>query len=316
MELVKSSKTNKTTELVDSSKINNSSICIYHRKSDIFHCPDGIFAAYVFNLFHKPDIFIAGTHYNNDEIIEKIGANNYVVMLDYSMKSHQLDLINEKNDIRVIDHHAGAVDQILNTAGSLDYYFSVSNSGAVLTWKKYFPGEKTPEILKYIESGDLYKFDLPESKKVCAGLYTLIHHSFSFEEVFENISKYFNYSRKQLIAHFLPIGEAEIFKNQKRIADYCDKAYPQKIQNHNCLVVEVTKYDLDIVSKIGYNLYSQVDDVDFIVIANQGDDKCYVSFRSSGFDCLPIAQSFGGNGHPQACGCSVRILDLLFDKPE
>ena len=299
---------------LDADKIyNDSTIVIFHKKSDIFYCPDGIASAYVANRFLKPDVMFAGTYYNNQEILEQIGKGNHVYMVDYSMKSAQLEKLLENNIVDVIDHHKTSVaDLSIVHSPLLGKFFDINHSGAYLTWQ-HFSKEPVPAIIKYIETGDLYKFNLPQAKLVCAGIYTLMHHSYSRDKIFYNIEGFINYTEDELIARFLQTGAKAIIENALRIKKFADKAYTQSICGEPVVVTEVTEYDADIVSKIGHNLCNENTTASFAVIATTTDNGCFVSFRSNGFDCEPIAKHFGGGGHPQACGCKVNDLSELFD---
>ncbi|NJM21203.1 MAG: hypothetical protein HC907_22055 [Richelia sp. SM1_7_0] len=157
---------------------NDSTIVIYHKKSDIFYCPDGIASAYIAKRFLKPDVMFAGTYYNDKEILEQIGKNNHIYMVDYSMKQKALDTLLENNFVYVIDHHKTSINDLsIVKSPLLSKYFDINHSGAYLTWE-YFSKDPVPALIKYIEDGDLYSFNLPEAKLVCAGLYTLMHYSY------------------------------------------------------------------------------------------------------------------------------------------
>ena len=292
---------------------NDSTIVIYHKKSNIFYCPDGIVSAYIANRFLKPNAMFAGTYYNNEDILKQIGKDNHVYMVDYSMKSAQLEKLLENNFVEIIDHHKTSINDLSVVKSPwLGKFFSLDHSGAYLTWQ-YFSKEEVPTIIKYIETGDLYKFDLPEAKLVCAGIYTLMHHSYNEDKVFYNIERFINHTEDELIDRFLPTGAKAIAENALRIKKHVDKAYKNLIWGNEVVVTEVTEYDADIVSKIGHNLCNENLTTSFAVIATTTDNGCFISFRSNGFDCEPIAKHFGGGGHPQSCGCKVDSLSELFD---
>ncbi|NJM21204.1 MAG: DHH family phosphoesterase [Richelia sp. SM1_7_0] len=128
-----------------------------------------------------------------------------------------------------------------------------------------------------------------------------------------NIQRFINYTEEELIERFLTVGEKSVAERDLRIKKYVDKGYRQTILGEDVIVTEVTEYDADIVSKIGHNLCNENTFASYAVVATTTDNGCYVSFRSNGFDCEPVAKSFGGGGHPQACGCKVENLTDIFD---
>lgn len=298
-----------------SDKICNQDVVIFHKKSELFWCPDGVTSAAIMKWkFPHIECFLGGNYSNNSEIIEKIGTGNKIYFVDYSMRELEMNSLACTNEIIIIDHHKTAQENLSRISNPLiSKYFDMGKSGARLTWEYCFPDTDVPAIIQYIEAGDLYTFNLPEAKKICAGIYTLMHYSFDLEQVFFNIANNFELYQEELIQKFSLIGEQSNAERKLRVAEYLDKAYPKCIKGHSVLVVEYSEYDQDLVSYIGAELYKSNPDKDFIAIIQVSSEICYVSFRSSGFDCSDIAKSFGGGGHPQACGCTVKKLADLFD---
>jgi oligoribonuclease NrnB/cAMP/cGMP phosphodiesterase (DHH superfamily) len=292
--------------------LNNETICISHRKSDTFWCPDGIVSAYIMNVAFDNPVFMFGTYYKDDEILEHVGINNYIYFTDYSMSVENMNDLAKSNNVLVLDHHKTAKENLSRVSSSIEKYFDMGKSGARLTWEHFY-GKEVPPFVLYIEDGDLYKFSLPYAKIVCAGIYTLMEYNTSMEEVFHSIADVINLTEEQLIEKFVPIGEEALIKRQRRVETYTENAYPQTIKGNKVLVVEFQEKDTDLVSTIGYRLYTDNPEIAFAVMVNIQPDVCHISFRSSGFDCEPIARSFGGGGHPQACGCRVNNLNELFD---
>jgi uncharacterized protein len=294
----------------------NQTIVIFHKKSKLFWCPDGVASAAIAAKYAKVDQFLFGTYTNDGEIINQIGKGNTIHFVDYSMSTENIETLAVGNTITICDHHKTAKDNLSRVSSPfIAKYFDMTKSGARLTWEYFCPDQDVPAIIQYLEVGDLYTFALPEAKKVCAGLYTLMSHEKDMREVFEALFENWELTQEQLIEKFLPIGEQSLEERSLRVDKFVEKAYPQTIQRHKVLVVECPEADTDLVSTIGSRLYTTHPEIDFAVMVNinDADDRCYVSFRSSGFNCEPIAKSFGGGGHAQACGCTVKELKDLFD---
>ena len=92
-------------------------------------------------------------------------------LLDYAERQHKV--------LTIIDHHKTTIDlfdswqatgKLSTVAANLNLVLDETHSGAVLTWKHFFPEEEIPIGLKLIEDRDLWKFALPETKAYCAAL--------------------------------------------------------------------------------------------------------------------------------------------------
>lgn len=295
---------------------NNQTIVIFHKKSKLFWCPDGIASAAIVAKYAIVDQFLFGTYTNDDEIINQIGGGNTIYFVDYSMSTQNIEVLAVDNTITICDHHKTAKDSLSRISSpEVAKYFDLTKSGARITWEYFCPNREVPAIIQYLEVGDLYTFALPEAKKVCAGLYSLMSHEKDIWEVFHTLYENWELPQEELIEKFVPIGEQSLVERSLRVDKFVEKASPQTIQGHKVLVVEYPETDTDLVSTIGSRLYTAHPEIDFAVMVNvnEVDELCYVSFRSSGFNCEPIAKSFGGGGHPQACGCTVKELKDLFD---
>ena len=298
--------------------LNNKTVCIFHQKSELFFCPDGITSAAIANKFLPIDEFIAGTHNNNEEIINKIGVDNTIYFVDYSMKVKEIEILGERNNVIVIDHHKSAQNELSQVSSGIRKFFNMRKSGAGMTWD-LLSSDTRPAFVDYIENGDLYLFDLPKAKEVCAGIYTLLSSPVveSLDEIFQKLESFWGYSQEKLINYFEPLGiEAKKIRDEK-VAKLSANAYPQTIKGAKVLVVEIDESEANLASSIGYKLYTDNPEIDFAVIACTGTEQVFVSFRSdqkgNNFDCESIAKSFGGGGHRNACGCTVKNLTDLFD---
>lgn len=296
--------------------ISHNVVVIYHRKSNLFHCFDGLFSAYPAYKNFPNALFLAGTHFNNDEIINKIGLRNDVFVVDYSLKTTHIDELKSRgNSVMIIDHHKSFWDELSTLKLSKnEYKFDFDKSGCVLSWEYFSPNSPVPEIFKYIQTGDLYKFTLPDAKTICAGIYE-IFKPLGFYEAMKKIEEYLHLSQLDLRNFFYDEGAAAKLKRDIRVKEYCKKAESFDFVwcEKTCKIktVDVDRYDLDIVSTIGSRLYND-EQIDFSMMVCDGNDGfIYVSLRSNGFDCEPIAKKYGGGGHKQACGFKVKHLSEI-----
>ena len=76
-------------------------------------------------------------------------------------------LIKDNKRVTAIDHHVTREKEVKLTK---DYSYALRNSGAVLSWRYFHPTKAMPQILKYVEDMDLWKFEIPHTKEIFAYL--------------------------------------------------------------------------------------------------------------------------------------------------
>lgn len=157
------------------------------KKAFVYHanCLDGFGAAWATycHNFTKDNIFVPMTY--GDSLKEEVKECDEIYFLDFAISRQEiLDLRNQGKRVVVIDHHVTAKE---NLEGLDDCVFDMNHSGAVLTWK-YFSkhSDVVPTILRYIEDGDLYKFNLPNSKEILAVLHNRVERDFVSFNTFQN----------------------------------------------------------------------------------------------------------------------------------
>ena len=85
-------------------------------------------------------------------------------------------------EVTYLDHHQGAADELENARGvcrekAIPAYIKFDNehSGCVLAWEHYITEatcEPVPPVLACVEDRDLWRFRMPETKAVCANIYS------------------------------------------------------------------------------------------------------------------------------------------------
>ena len=90
-----------------------------------------------------------------------------IFILDFSYpRETMLELI-QHHEVTVLDHHETAEEAIGDLPGCR---YDCTRSGAILAWQHFQPGAPAPEMLRYVEDRDLWKFELPHSREVDAAL--------------------------------------------------------------------------------------------------------------------------------------------------
>ena len=100
------------------------------------------------------------------------GVKN-IFMVDFSIKfDDMVELSKKVESITVIDHHKTAKDDLMrdDLPENVKVVFDMNHSGAVLAWRYFMNRLEVPKLFQHIEDRDLWKFDFPETKDVCAAL--------------------------------------------------------------------------------------------------------------------------------------------------
>ena len=129
---------------------------LYHKA-----CPDGFASAYVaWTILGDNVKYLPVSYYDPPPNIK----NGKVLVCDFSFKEKETKKLIKNNKVFFnIDHHITAVDN-LNNIDDKYKYFDMEHSGAMLTWKYFYPGVDPPRFLHYIEDYDLWKFEFDETK--------------------------------------------------------------------------------------------------------------------------------------------------------
>ena len=134
-------------------------ICLYHR-----NCLDGSAAAAVIALLEPTCEFLPVQYGSPPPRVE--GRNLFVV--DFGFPIEQMRALRaQAREVVWIDHHASqvATHQALGW-GIID----TSECAASLTWRTLFPGKPEPPVIAYVRDKDLWKWELPASRAIAAGL--------------------------------------------------------------------------------------------------------------------------------------------------
>ena len=134
-------------------------LCIYHK-----NCLDGRGAAAVVAR-KEPDCEFLPMQYSGKR---PTVLDRKVYIVDFCLPLAEMRGIRaEASEVIWLDHHAS--QQPVYDAlgwGVLD----TSECGASLTWKHLFPDEPAPAVIEYIKDKDLWRWQLPDSRAIAAGL--------------------------------------------------------------------------------------------------------------------------------------------------
>ncbi|OGY62989.1 MAG: hypothetical protein A2745_02755 [Candidatus Harrisonbacteria bacterium RIFCSPHIGHO2_01_FULL_44_13] len=260
-------------------------IIIYHAD-----CSDGFGGAYAaWKKFGDNATYIAGKHH---ELPLTNLKNKEIYFIDFIYLADALRLLMKNNRrVTAIDHHISAKA----LAKTTQYYsYALNHSGAVLAWQYFHPQKKVPQLLRYIEDTDLWKFKLPKTKEI-----------FAYQNLFERNFKVWD----KMICDFENAKKRqEVVKNGGLILKYEDILIKRLVSNaetvefvgHKTLAVNSPV----LMSQIGHELVKKMPPIG--IIWNKKEGKIVVSLRSDGkVNVAKIAERYGGGGHKAAAGFSL-----------
>jgi nanoRNase/pAp phosphatase (c-di-AMP/oligoRNAs hydrolase) len=262
---------------------------LYHKA-----CPDGFASAYVAWTKLGDNVKYLPVSYNDPPPNIK---NGKVLVCDFSFKEKATKKLIKNNEVFFnIDHHITAVDN-LNNIDDKYKYFDMNHSGAILTWKYFYPDIEPPIFLNYIEDYDLWKFEFEETKAFNA-VTKQIPFSFYKWDKFKD-EKYLNKLIKKgkiIIDYQNSIINYQLKHICIRRQNINDNSYKIAYLNTNHLINEIAnKAVLDL-------------DCDFCVIYSYDESNNLTRFSLRSCDnkvnVSTIAKLLKGGGHRNASGLS------------
>jgi len=279
----------------------NKPLVIYHG-----NCIDGFTAAWVMRRWfgHWPP-FVGGApadvgmdaeffaaHYAPDgqrvQLPDVIGRS--VWMVDFCTSREQLlELKAAAAELVVLDHHKTAQ----SACEGLDFCtFDMARSGAMLAWDYCYPKQSAPWLVWYVQDRDLWEWELERSREVNAFIQS---QPMSFERWDEIVELSFTDAARR--------GQGAL--------DYIDRYVREmKLQARRASFAGYDDVPIINAPYIGISelVGALAEDVPFAVGWFQNAHGAYVySLRSRGdFDVSVLAKRFGGGGHKNAAGFTLK----------
>ena len=276
-------------------------ICFYHAG-----CPDGFGAAWaVWRAWGDGADYRPRGHEDTLRAGSCVGSS--VVFVDIAPPNDELRALGEQAaQVTVLDHHISSRDRYgaepsldeVVTADGHHVHFDLNHSGAVLAWQHFHPSTPLPELLCYVEDQDLWSWKLPQSEEVNAAIG-------SYPRRFEVWDELASTKPEQLAAEGAPILRGQRIEVERALTH----VHPVALDTRRVEAVNA----LHLRSAIGHELakraaYGTACGLVYRVTGQRVD----VSIYSIGdVDVARIAAGYGGGGHRNAAGFSVRLRDWL-----
>lgn len=274
---------------------------MHHQKTVIIYhgsCPDGFGGAYAaWKKFGSAAEYIPVKH--GGPVPEKLEGRD-LFFIDFCYPDAIMsDLAKSATSLTVLDHHEG----VRATATKYPGVFDTNHSGATIAWSYFHPETPVPTLLRYVEDGDLYRFVLPDARRILAYAYTTTDSFASFSE--KNIEHWDMlvreledpHERERILAtgaHFEQF-HTHIVENGIRHAELV------QFEGYECYLTGSTS---EFRSDVGNRLARLKPPFSLIISADAKGLR--VSLRGDGsVNVANIAQKYGGNGHPNSAGFEI-----------
>lgn len=213
-------------------------------------------------------------------------ADAKVALVDFSYPREQmLQLQSKVAGVVVLDHHEKARQQLEGLPGVV---FEQERAGAGLAWAYFHPNETEPELLRYVEDRDLWKFHLPKSQEVSAALASYPMDT----KVWSGLQ----------VSDLQVEGKAILRYKQQLVDGAVKRAFWGSLDGHR---VPFATCSPELRSEVGHELLEKFAEAPFAAIFyvnDQGGKEWSLRGREGGMDVNEIAKKFGGGGHKAAAG--------------
>ena len=274
-------------------------LVIYHGRN----CPDGFAAALAAWRFYQGRAEFLALDHGQITSVDALPAlaGRAVYILDFSFGPELLQAVEARAaQLVLLDHHKSAADTLHGFKCRCGVvHFDMKKSGARLAWDFFLPEVALPDLVRHVEDRDIWTWQYPDSAAFLAAL----------------DMEAFDFVRWSAIADFGPAelaayvarGRAMDETFSKLAVDLAEAAQPVNVNGVAGLMVNVPGV---FHSQIG-ELLSRQSGTFALMWAVDKTGAVKIGLRSQrGFDCIPLAASFGGGGHAQACGMRLPLARL------
>ncbi len=312
-------------------------VVIYHK-----NCPDGygalagvVYKYGVKNLFYDEEndliynydgsFYAIPTNHSTDftrlrELLQRYPEDRFVLyMVDFFVPKIY-EVVREFPNIDrvvVIDHHKTA-KEILDKGipkevkEKFEIHLDMDHSAAYLVWE--ILNGFVPEVMRYIEDRDIWKWEIPDSMYVLTAIDTKVFNVLKPNEIVENLL--------ELVENF---PKEEFAREGQSMIEFKESVVRRLVNNNVHYIILPSGHKLYAVnspvfqSDIGNRLAEiSPDGVACVYSVSPKEDGVYIncSIRSNVGKAREIAQANGGGGHDNAAGCRVPLSEVKFEPLE
>lgn len=276
-------------------------VCCYHAG-----CPDGFGAAWaVWKAWGGAAEYRPCGHEERYE--PNLWTDAEVVFVDIMPSNAVLREISERAaELSVLDHHLTALQRWEADPGSRAelesrghrVHLDLDHSGAILAWQHFHAGVPAPDLLRYVEDVDLWRFRLPQSEEIAAALNSYPRHF----EVWDRLAG-------KDVGDLAVQGEPLVRAERTEVARALRSAHAVRIGASRIEAVNAVSHR----SRIGHELARRcLFDQPWGLVYRVRGRRVDASIYSIGaLDVAAVAARYGGGGHRNAAGFQVDLDQWL-----
>lgn len=214
-----------------------------------------------------------------------------IYIVDLSFDRQVLEEWNKDFVVQLLDHHKSAQEKL----GDLGYcHFDMTKCGARIAWEYCFPDDTPHWLIDYVEDLDLWKWELPQARKVISALEKYKFNFSVWDELY--------YKTPEDLAKE---GKLVVEYNDLLIEDHLNRVELAGFKGYENVPMVYCNI-LSIYSDLGNRMIRRYSDSPFAVTWQIKGGKRLYSLRSTdnNMDVSAVAKKFGGGGHRNAAGFS------------
>lgn len=270
------------------------------------NCTDGMGAYYAAwrKFGDKAQYFPVSYKEEPPVMVAPTGEEENVYIVDFSYSAAVLrDMAEVYDKIVILDHHKTAQEDLKDLKiPNVEIVFDMNRSGAVIAWDYFHPDKPAPELLKYVQDRDLWKFELPYSREITAALNVVSPDVNVWHDLVNRDTNAIN--------NLLAQGEAITKANNQLI----ERALKQVAFIEFCGFWVPSVNSTVLMSELGEAMLKAKPEAQFsltYIIRDKGIVQFSLRSRvGSNCDVSIIAEAYGGGGHKHASGFITDLKGL------
>ncbi len=275
-------------------------VCLHHNDQD-GHCAGAI----VRHRFHDA-VALYEVDYGLPVPWDAVNAAETVILTDFSLPKADMDaLFRAKGEKFIwIDHHISAMKEMADLP--LAGVRNLDKAGCVLTWEYFFPDAPVPAAVKFIGDRDIWRFDYPETRHFCEGLFAQNFNAQN-DALWQSLFSGDETAVNALIADGEILHTARMKSIRYRVASH---GFEATFEGFRTMAI-----NLPGNGDIGHHICSLGYDVAYVYtdVWQDGQIITKVTLYSETTDVSVLAKAHGGGGHKGAAGFKfVRTGNLPF----
>ena len=279
-----------------------SPLILYHGR-----CADGFSAAWAAWQFYEGEVECVGLTHGQVKTLDDLPPleGRAVYILDFSFSADILSQIDDRvAKLVMLDHHISAQRELGDYRCRCGVvHFDMNKSGARLSWEFFHGDAPVPDLIRFVEDRDLWRWQYPQTRGFVSALDMEPFELQRWQELAD-------FTPEQLAA-FIARGEAMDEKFRNLAADIARDAQPVNFNGEQGVMVNAPGAFHSLVG----DLLSRESGTFALMWQVGSEGQIKAGLRSQrGYDCSVLAVSMGGGGHAQACGfrmAAERLPELL-----